>query len=636
MKPHVLIVEDVENQRESLSDILSEEGYNVFTAADGASALRTIGEQLIDVAIVDIKLPDISGEKLISRLKEINPDIETIIITGFASIETAISAVEAGVSSYLTKPLDMGRLLTELKRSVEHRRLVLENSRLLQETSRAKEKWEATFNSMTDIVFVMDKERKILLANRATCNFFGRDTASITGANACRLVHGKDVPLENCPFNSCLKTGLPASIELKDLVKELSLFVSVYPICSGKDKEDFEDNFIHIIRDVTQLRQAQRELIRSQKMESVGVLAAGIAHDFKNILASTLGYASLLEEVVQKGSKQKQYLTIIKESIIRAKKLTNRLLTFSRKSHFESNPIDLNKLITGITEMLRETKEHRISLCLGLSEDLDAVRGDSGQIEQVITNLLINAADAISGNGKILIHTENFYAAEPFVSAHPDIKPGAYILLSVTDTGTGIPVEISENIFDPFFTTKDPSVNSGLGLAVSYNIVKNHSGVIEFESSSHGGTSFKIYLPALDRKMLRESTEIKVPPRGTETILIIEDEIELQGLYKEILNHLGYKTIFAKDGLEALQVYAEKKRIIALVILDLIMPKMSGAAAFEGLKSANPDLKVIISSGYLEKEQAAEVLTKSTQGFVEKPFSIYDLAVEVRRVLDLR
>ncbi|MCK4947861.1 MAG: response regulator, partial [Candidatus Aureabacteria bacterium] len=164
MKPHVLIVEDVENQRESLSDILCEEGYNVFTAADGVSALRTIGEQLIDVAIVDIKLPDISGEKLISRLKEINPDIETIIITGFASIETAIGAVEAGVSSYLTKPLDMGRLLAELKRSVEHRRLVLENSRLLQETSRAKEKWEATFNSMTDIVFVMDKERKILLA----------------------------------------------------------------------------------------------------------------------------------------------------------------------------------------------------------------------------------------------------------------------------------------------------------------------------------------------------------------------------------------------------------------------------------------------------------------------------------------
>lgn len=636
MKPHVLIVEDVENQRESLSDILCEEGYNVFTAADGVSALRTIGEQLIDVAIVDIKLPDISGEKLISRLKEINPDIETIIITGFASIETAIGAVEAGVSSYLTKPLDMGRLLAELKRSVEHRRLVLENSRLLQETSRAKEKWEATFNSMTDIVFVMDKERKILLANRAACNFFGRDTASITGENACCLVHGKGVPLANCPFNSCLKTGLPASIELKDSVKELSLFVSVYPICSGKDKEDFEGNFIHIIRDVTQLRQAQRELIRSQKMESVGVLAAGIAHDFKNILASTLGYASLLEEVVQKGSKQKQYLTIIKKSIIRAKKLTNRLLTFSRKSHFESNPIDLNKLITGITEMLRETKEHRISLCLDLSEDLDTVRGDSGQIEQVITNLLINAADAISGNGKILIHTENFYAAEPFVSAHPDIKPGAYILLSVTDTGIGIPVEISENIFDPFFTTKDPSVNSGLGLAVSYNIVKNHSGVIEFESSSHGGTLFKIYLPVFDRKMLRESTEIKVPPRGTETILIIEDEIELQGLYKEILNHLGYKTIFAKNGFEALQVYAEKKRIIALVILDLIMPKMSGAAAFEGLKSANPDLKVIISSGYLEKEQAAEVLKKSTQGFVEKPFSIYDLAVEVRRVLDLR
>jgi len=391
---------------------------------------------------------------------------------------------------------------------------------------------------------------------------------------------------------------------------------------------------ISIIRDITEKKSLERQLLQSQKMETISTLAGGIAHDFNNILGGILGYASFVKTLIKEENKIYKYIDNIEASAIRAANLTNQLLSFSRGGKYESRPLDINKIIRETLKVLYSSIDKSISIKTLLIPELLSVEGDASQIQQVFLNLFVNARDAMPEGGNLQIETKNVYLDQTFCKTHPGAKPGKYVHIAISDTGIGIKKETIDRIFEPFFTTKGKEKGSGLGLSVVYGIVKNHGGYVSVYSELGKGSIFKVYLPASSKPILEEKESEISEVEGKESILVIEDEEVIRNLVKEGLEDLGYTVLTAEDGEIGIDIYGERKREINLVILDLILPKMSGKIIYQKLKAIDPQIKVLLSSGYSQSGQAQELLNQGVEGFIQKPFKIKELAREIRAVLD--
>jgi PAS domain S-box-containing protein len=390
-----------------------------------------------------------------------------------------------------------------------------------------------------------------------------------------------------------------------------------------------------IIRDITDKKQLEQQLRQAQKMEAIGKLAGGMAHDFNNMLHAISGYV----QMIQKGSKpqqNKKYLSEINRVIERAAELVERLLTFARVTDSKLKPVDLNQLIVQAAKILERTVSKMIRIETRLNDDLWLTNGDGNQLEQVLLNLGTNAKDAMPGGGEMTIETKNIAFNQPD-NAHPGIEPGEYVLVTFSDTGTGMKDEVMTRMFDPFFTTKTIGKGTGLGLTMVQSIVKTHRGKITCQSKPGTGSTFKIYLPPLKTK--REETRIDTAPQektigGKETILLVDDEQDILDVSREILEEYGYTTLTAVDGEKALEIFKKKKDQIDLVVLDINMPAMSGHTCMKELLKMNPDIKIIIASGYLIKDQLRESLEAGATEFIVKPFQLDDMLNTVRKILD--
>ncbi|MFY9223671.1 MAG: GAF domain-containing protein [Blastocatellia bacterium] len=394
-------------------------------------------------------------------------------------------------------------------------------------------------------------------------------------------------------------------------------------------------NVVVKFEDLTEKKVLEDALQQAQKMESIGTLAGGIAHDFNNILGGVLGYTSFIKTKMNKMDPLYRYINIIESSAKRAADLTQQLLAFARGGKYHVQVLDLNALVKEAVELIESTISKNIKLKLDLAKNKLVVEVDGGQIIQTIVNMCINARDAMPEGGYLSLSTTNVTLDEQFTYKHPGSKVGRYILFRISDTGMGMTEETKQRIFEPFFTTKRDKKGTGLGLAMVYGIIKNHNGYIDVESETGLGTTFSIYLPISTKELAEVKNTDEYNKEGSETILVAEDEDIMRDLLVEMLDSGGYQVITAENGREALDIYQNRAREIDLVILDMMMPELDGPTAFRQLKKINPEVKVLLSSGYNEDEQSQDILNEGVLGFLQKPYGISDLLDKVRTVMDL-
>jgi two-component system cell cycle sensor histidine kinase/response regulator CckA len=393
---------------------------------------------------------------------------------------------------------------------------------------------------------------------------------------------------------------------------------------NGKQLMTFED--------ITDIKKMEAELFHAQNMEAVGTLAGGIAHAFNNILMGIQGYTALMISETKADHPAYSRLKRIEKQVKSGADLTSQLLAFSTGGRYEVKPCSMNDLIDKTSNAFGQTRKD-ITIHKSLETDIWAVEIDQAQIEQVLINLYVNAQQAMPSGGDLTLKTRNVTLDEAYVRNYK-VKPGNYVMLTVTDTGVGIDDRAKERIFEPFFTTREMGRGRGLGLASAYGIIRGHQGIINIYSEEGQGTTFNLFLPATEKAAVKETVPPKGLLEGTETILFVDDEDVIIDVNREILESLGYKVVAAKSGQEALEVYRKLQAKISLIILDMIMPGMDGEATYDSLKKVNPELRVILSSGYSKNEQAKAILEKGCQAFIQKPFSISDLSMTIRQVLD--
>lgn len=390
---------------------------------------------------------------------------------------------------------------------------------------------------------------------------------------------------------------------------------------------------LNFLRDITVQKTLEAELQQARRMESIGTLAGGIAHDFNNLLMGIQGRVSLMLMKADTSDPDYRDLKDIEEIVKSGADLTKQLLGFSRGGRYEVKPTDLNQLIRQTLELFSRTKKH-IRIRRRFQSDLWPAEIDRGQLEQVLLNLFLNAAEAMPNTGTLSVHTTNRLLDEAFAKPH-SVPSGRFVLISVTDTGIGMDEETLRRVFEPFFTTKGRGRGTGLGLASVYGIIRNHGGIVVASSKVGFGTVFDVYLPASEKTVSPEYTpSSEALLKGTETVLLVDDEAKVLDICERFLKTLGYSVLTARSGREALQTYERNKADIAIVVLDMIMPGMSGRETFDAFMRMDPSLKILVSSGYTVEGDVSDLMSRGCKGYIQKPFSIRLLAKEIRRFLD--
>src|SRR5467141_1804444 len=408
--------------------------------------------------------------------------------------------------------------------------------------------------------------------------------------------------------------------------------------CSGWPVKDESSTYIEVFaEDVTERRVLERQLRMAQKMEAVGRLSGGIAHDFNNLLGVIIGYIQVMKRSLVPGNSSYEYAEEIEKASQRAVSLTRQLLAFIRQQVLEPIILNLNTLVSDMEKMLPRLIGEDIQLNLLLDPAIGQVKADPGQIQQVELNLAVNARDAMRDGGKLLIQTANVTLDTAYTHEHPGSRPGSYVMLRVTDTGTGIDPEIQSQIFEPFFTTKERDKGTGLGLATVYGIVKQSGGYIAVGSEKGNGASFSVYLPRLEQPATHSIVPLAAAPmntRGTETILLVEDAEPLRKLAEIFLKESGYHILSAGDGQQALQTARQHPGPIHLLLTDVVMPGMNGRVLGERLAPSQPGMKVLYMSGYADSFIAGHGVLESGTHLLHKPFTQETLTRKVRELLD--
>ncbi|HEX7722492.1 MAG TPA: PAS domain S-box protein [Pyrinomonadaceae bacterium] len=418
--------------------------------------------------------------------------------------------------------------------------------------------------------------------------------------------------------------------------KDGSLFNERATISAVRDEAGKIAHFIAVKKDTTHQHHLEEQLRQSQKMEAIGQLAGGVAHDFNNLLTAISGYTSLALQRLDEHHSIKPYLEEVKKAGDRAANLTRQLLAFGRKQILQPIPLDLNGTVSDMNKMLRRLIGEDINLNATLATDLKPINADPGQIEQVLMNLVVNARDAMPQGGRLTIETANVELDREYARGHVGIQPGNYVMLAVSDTGTGMSEETRARIFEPFFTTKEKGKGTGLGLSTVYGIVQQSGGSIWVYSEPNQGTSFKVYLPRFEAQVKsdEEKPALELVPHGSETVLLVEDEEVVRGLATHILEDAGYKVLAARDGAEAIQLCTQPAEQIDLLLTDVVMPETSGKEVADRVTALMPRTKVLFMSGYTDQAIVHHGVLDSNVEFIQKPFTPLGLSKKVREVLD--
>jgi len=626
--------------------------YDYTIAGSVAKADKIIKSISFDVIIVDYMLGDGTSFELFDLFKE----LPVIVTTGTGNEEVAVEAMKLGACDYLIKDpednylktlpstveLALKRKQTEKELQNYHDRLesmVKERTAQLEaeivERKQAEDALKLERNNLRNIfeaiengIYIVNQQHDIQYVNPVLVKDFGY----YEGRKCYEYFHDRD---EVCPW--CKYQDVFAG---KNVRRECYSFKNerTYDmIGTPTTLPDGSIGKLEIFRDITEQKKLEAQFRQAQKMEAIGTLAGGVAHDFNNILTIIIGNAQLaLMDVIKNESLRKE-IEEIKTAGDRAASLTRQLLAFSRKQIIQPKVLDLNELLTDIEKMLGRLIGEDIELLSVPEPALWQLEADPGQIEQVIMNLTINAKDAMPMGGKLTIETDNMDLDESYFCEHSIEKhPGSYVVMAVSDTGSGMDKETLKHIFEPFFTTKKVGKGTGLGLSTVYGIVKQNNGFIWVYSEPGQGTTFKVYLPRIKagaEAKAKEQTPVD-DLSGSETVLIVEDDDSLRKLARKTLQHHGYKILEAENGEGALRICKEHEGPIQLMITDVVMPKMGGKETAERLQPLHPQMKVIYMSGYTDDAIVHHGVLAPGLNFIEKPFTLEGLARKVREVLD--
>ncbi len=484
-------------------------------------------------------------------------------------------------------------------------------------------------------ILIADASGNILYANPAFAEITGYSVHEVLGQTPAILKSGTHDRSFYESIWSTIKGGNVWRGHFVNRKKDGTLYNETATISPIRDETGNVLNYVMVGRDITSEVTLQKQLLQAQKMEAIGTLAGGIAHDFNNLLQAILGYADLLLIRKAPDDPDRHKIEIIHRAARDGADLVSRILTFSRKGEAKTRPIDLNREIRRAEELLRRTVSKMIEIRLELADDLRIIDADPAQLEQILLNLAVNAQHAMPDGGQFLIKTSNTSLDGEYLQTYPHIKPGKHVLLAVSDTGIGMTLDVQDRIFDPFFTTKANGEGTGLGLAMVHGIIAQHRGHIMCYSQPGIGTAFRIYFPVSSAEQLLEPPEIReIAAFGTETILLVDDDDRVRDMAREMIQGSGYHVLPARNGEEALQVYMENRGAIALTILDLIMPGMGGKKCLEELLRIDPQIKVLIASGYSSRNIEFDNQLEAAVGFIRKPYDANAILGAVRDALD--
>jgi PAS domain S-box-containing protein len=631
---NILIVEDSQDYEDLLVRELRRAGFDpkwkrVETEPEFLAELK----KSPDIILSDYSMPQFSGLRAAQLTKESGTGIPFILISGTVGEETAAAAMKQGATDFLLKDR-LGRLGSAVSRALQEAQDRRESNRLEDERRISEARYRALFDHTPDGIIIGNSNGFGIDANASACRMLGYSHAELVKMHASNIVFSAEVK-NIAPALSAINARADYDREWLLRRKNGSVFTAEVIATAMPD-----GNLLTIIRDITARKELEAQFVEAQKMEVIGHLTSGIAHDFNNILGVIIGYNDMMMPELAAGTLSFKCAEEIRHAAERAVTLTRQLLLFSRKQVVQPSVLDLNETIEGTEKMLRRLIDENVELTIVEGKETGRIRADSGLIGQLLMNLVINARDAMPSGGALKIETSNVTFDELYAHTHANANVGDHVMLAVSDTGTGMTDEVKLHLFEAFFTTKPKGKGTGMGLATCQTIIKQCGGCIDVQSELGKGTTFKIYFPRVEQAadpvdMFKKSGAAKAPPRGTETLLLVEDEPSVRHLACSILEAQGYNVLRANNGQDGLRVAREfKNGTISLVITDVIMPLMSGKMMAEWLKATYPDLKILFTSGYTDDAIAQHGVLEKGVAFLAKPYSPAMLARKVRAMLD--
>ncbi|MCA1795608.1 MAG: response regulator, partial [Desulfobacteraceae bacterium] len=665
---------------ELLEAYLVPQGYEIVKAASGEEALEKLSSNQIELILMDVLMPGTDGFEVTRRIRRDTAYrlIPIILITVLQETEDRVKGIEAGCDDFLSRPVDKMELFArvrsllkvkayndlmrdyqiELEATVTNRTEELRHAleKMEQEITERKRvedvlressaRIQALTDSVQDAIIMMGPEGEISYWNPMAESIFGYTANEVMGQNLHNLLAPEryhETYAKNFP--AFQKTGqgnaVGQTIELLALgksSKEIPVSLSLSSVLLHNKWHG-----VGIIRDITEQKRAEEEreklqaqFIQAQKMESVGRLAGGVAHDYNNMLSVIMMYAEMGLTKTSPDDELHKYMKTILDAACRSTDITRQLLVFARKQTVLPRILDLNVVIAAILKLLHRLIGEDITLSWHPEPDLWPVKIDPSQVDQVLANLLVNARDAITGTGEITIETGRITYEAAFCAAHPRLSPGEFVVLSVTDDGSGMDPQTVDQIFEPFFTTKAEEKGTGLGLATVYGIIIQNNGFVTVDSEPGKGTCFKLHLPRHPEEIEQVPGEDAgaIPQGDGETVLIVEDEQPVLVMVTTVLKTLGYHVLEAPTPKQALTIAGEYPQKIHLMLTDVVMPEMNGRELAEKMRFIRPDTSVLYMSGHAANVVSISGVVAEETAFINKPFAIRDLAKKVREILD--
>ncbi|MDD2851061.1 MAG: response regulator [Desulfuromonadaceae bacterium] len=629
----ILHIEDSPMDAEIIREKLIDGGLSIDIdwAANENEFARFLQSGMYDIIIADYHLPGFEAPEALALVLRQCPEVPFICVSGAVGEEKAVALLKQGATDYVSKKkldnlqLAIRRALDEVKERAARK---LAEEALLK----SEERHRTILQTAMDGFWLVDMQERILEVNETYCRMSGYSAQELLAKRITDLEVIENQQETAARIRKLVDQG-EDRFESRHRRKDGSTFdievsVQYQPVDGGQ--------MVVFMQDISDHRKLEEQLRQSQKMEAIGQLAGGVAHDFNNILTVILGYANLLSMKVNFSASEKEAMQHIVSAAEKAAQLTQGLLAFSRKQVMDSKPVNLNDIVQQMQKFLVRIIGEDIRLRAVHNDATLSVLADAGQIEQVLINLAANARDAMSEGGELTIETSFQTIDDSFVHEHNCGKVGNYALISVSDNGCGMDETTCTRIFEPFFTTKEVGKGTGLGMAIVHGIVSQHNGFIYVYSEQGKGTTFKIFIPIIDKELLTEMEHVaeKAPKGGTETILVVEDDVSVRKVMESILIHSGYEIISAGDGVDAVKMFSENSSSVKLILMDMIMPKKSGLEAYKEIKQIQAGAKVLFTSGYTADFLRNRGELDKGADLILKPVKPLELLRKMREMLD--